>query len=69
MLHTLLKLFKPIYLYSGSYSFAAPILQMGECLSMSSHARTSCSHKSKNPRENNEDSVGVNLTPRNSSKP
>ncbi len=36
---------------------------------MSSHAQTSRSHKSKNPRGHDEDSGGMTLTPRNSSKP
>ena len=36
---------------------------------MSSHARISCSHKSKNLRGNDEDSGGVNLTLNNPSKP
>ena len=35
---------------------------------MFSLAQTSCSHKSKNPREHDEDSGGVTLTPRNPSK-
>ncbi len=36
---------------------------------MSSHAQTSCSHKSKNLRGHDEDSGGVTLTSRNPSKP
>ncbi len=36
---------------------------------MSSHPQTSRSHKSKNLRGHDEDSVGVTLTPRNPSKP
>ncbi len=36
---------------------------------MSSHAQTSRSHKSNNPRGHDEDSGGVTLTPRNPSKP
>ncbi len=36
---------------------------------MSSHARTSRSNKSKNPRGHDKDSGRVNLTPRNPSKP
>ncbi len=36
---------------------------------MVSHAPTSRSHKSKNPRGHDEDSGGVTLTPRNPSKP
>ena len=36
---------------------------------MFSHAQTSRSHKSKNPRGHDEDSGGVTLTPRNPSKP
>ncbi len=36
---------------------------------MFSHAQTSRSHKSKNLRGHDEDSGGVNLTPRNPSKP
>ncbi len=36
---------------------------------MFSHTQTSRSHKSKNPRGHDKDSGGVNLTPRNPSKP
>ena len=49
-LHTLLKLFRLIYFYSSSYSFAAPILWVRECPTMFSHAQTSRSQKSKNPK-------------------
>ncbi len=36
---------------------------------MFSHTQISCSHKSKNHREHDEDSGGMTLTPRNPSKP
>ncbi len=49
-LHTLLNLFRLIYPHIGSSSFAATILRKRKCLTISSHARTSHSHKSKNPR-------------------
>ncbi len=68
MLHILLKPFKPLYPYSGSYSFAAPIVWTRECPTMSSHAQTSRSHKSKNPRGYDENPVGVNLALRYPSK-
>ncbi len=62
-LHTLLKLFRPIYLYSSTYSFAILILWTRGCLTTSSHAQISCSHKSKNTRDNDEDLVKVTFTP------
>ena len=36
---------------------------------MSSHAQKNCFHKLKNPKRQDEDSGGVNLTPCNPSKP
>ncbi len=54
-----------IHIYhSRSYSFAALILRLKKCLTMSSHAQTSRSHKSKNPTGHDEDSNEVALTPR-----
>ena len=64
-LHTLPKLFRFIYLHIRFYSFAAPILQTRGCQTMFSYSWTSRSHMLKNFRGHNEDSGGVNLTPRN----
>ena len=68
VIYSIQKPFGPIYRHSGSYSFAAPILRTRECPTMFSHAQTSPSHKSKNPRWHDEDSSGITLTPCNQSK-
>ncbi len=68
-LHTPLKPLRPIYPHSDSYSFAASILRTKKCPTMSSHAWSGHSYKSKKLRGHDEDSGGVNLTPHNPSKP
>ncbi len=48
-LHTLLKVFRLIYFYNDSYSFASPIFQTRKSLIMLSQLQLSVVHKLKNP--------------------
>ncbi len=69
MLHIILKPFRIIHPHSDSYSFAALVQKTRDRPTKFSHTRISCSHMLKNPRGHDEDSGGVNLTPRNLLKP